>query len=405
MADKRLAWLASLTACAIGITSCAATTSTVPQPTPPASSIVVMPKGDLVFVPPSTSSAGTTVPPPPPGVPNTTSAPPPPPGVPNPPVSTDGLGQPAPPILVVPSNIKLPAIPRPSRNVPTTAVPPSTAAVCIPGVSPAPRITSVYPAGDSIQGGANVILSGSNLDLGPGTFVMFGNTRAMPTNITSQSIDVIAPPGGAGTVTIKVQHPGGCSATAQFTYSGPAALAPATSPCPGGSSPPRVNGFSPMKLNPAGGETVTITGQGFATGSGQMAVLFGSAAATITSVTSSQIQVVSPSGSVGAVRVAVASPQGCAVYSQARYELPKPMITSISPNQGPNSGGTVVMITGQNLTNATVKIGGRQAQVNGGSDTSVSITTPGTTNGFSGNVVLVVTTANGIASVPFKYTK
>ncbi|WP_235448145.1 IPT/TIG domain-containing protein [Streptomyces sioyaensis] len=48
-----------------------------------------------------------------------------------------------------------------------------------------------------------------------------------------------------------------------------------------------------------------------------------------------------------------------------------PTVTSISPNQGPTTGGTVVTITGTHLTGASVDIGGHPA-------TGVSVNPAGT---------------------------
>ncbi len=76
---------------------------------------------------------------------------------------------------------------------------------------------------------------------------------------------------------------------------------------------------------------------------------------------------------------------------------PAPSITSISPNNGPDSGGTPVTITGANFTGATaVTFGGAAAAsftVNSG--TTISAVTPA---GTAGAVDVVVTTPSGTAT-------
>ena len=409
MSDKRIAWLAALAVCAIGVTACAATTSTAPQPTPPASSVVVMPKGDLPVVQATTSSAGTTsAPAPPPGVPN----PPPPPGVPAPPTSTDLLVVPPNQPVIPTDQLRLPSNLRPSRLAPTTAAPATAVPTCKPGVSPAPSIREVYPAQGAIGGGTDVMLIGSNLNLGPGTVVLFGTVTAIPYSVTDTTVSVIAPAGSAGSVTVRLQHGGGCNATGQFTYIGPpspptvpTANGPATNgPCTNGGSTPRVTGLTPRQLNTYGGESVRITGQGFPTTPGQVAVLFGTTPVPITSVSATAITVTSPPGAPGPLTINVAIPQGCTAYAGAdvKYIVPKPVITSISPNTGPKAGGTVVTVTGKYLSNATGKVASKQATVTGVADTTLTVVVPQFAN--TGQAAFSVTTPGGGTGVLFTYT-
>jgi hypothetical protein len=73
----------------------------------------------------------------------------------------------------------------------------------------------------------------------------------------------------------------------------------------------------------------------------------------------------------------------------------------ISPNQGSTGGGTVVTVTGTNLTGATaVTFGSKPGTITANTPTSVTVTSPSGT----GTVNLTVTTPGGTSSpVPFYY--
>lgn len=82
---------------------------------------------------------------------------------------------------------------------------------------------------------------------------------------------------------------------------------------------------------------------------------------------------------------------------------PVPLISSISPNQGPTTGGTAVTISGQGLGAATaVSIGGQQALITGSPGLhSVTATTP---SGSAGSRDVVVITPGGSATIVGGYT-
>ncbi len=80
-----------------------------------------------------------------------------------------------------------------------------------------------------------------------------------------------------------------------------------------------------------------------------------------------------------------------------------PTLSGISPNQGPTTGGTVVTITGINLTGAGVTIGGNPAtgvSVNA-TGTQITATTP---PGAPGPATVTVTTPGGTASLVNGFT-
>jgi len=160
---------------------------------------------------------------------------------------------------------------------------------------------------------------------------------------------------------------------------------------------PTVTGVSPTSGGSVGGTSVIITGSNF---TGSTTVKFGStSAASFTINTSTQITVPSPAHAAGIVDITVLNPYGVSATSvadQFTYQ-PSPTISSISPVAGPTSGGTIVTISGTNLTGATaVNFGATNAAsftVN--SATSITATAPA---GVVGTVDVTATTPVGTSA-------
>lgn len=414
MAHSRRVCLALLLTGVLASTGCASTavttTPTPAQPTPAPSSFLA--KGDLPAVAqqPTTTASATTAP-------ATTATP----------VATALLitpGAVAEPIVtstaspgltfVAPSNLPTVINPGRLRATPGTAfTAPSPGAPCTPGTSARPTITSVYPSAGAAAGGADVMISGTNLGTsGQTTFVSFGDVIVPAYGASATNLFVIAPPGKAGAVTVRVWTAQGCGeAAARFTYQGPATVssAPSTAntsgPCLGGAAPaPSIRGMLPRQLSTLGGELVTIAGSNLGSTTGPTVVLFGNTPATAQSINNLNLTVVAPPGPPGALTVKVATPQGCASYSAAdlKYVLPKPTVTSVSPPRGPKAGGTSIVITGTNLGSATVKIGSKNATIVSNTATAITVITPGATS--AGQATLAITTAGGGTGLLFTYT-
>ncbi len=134
-----------------------------------------------------------------------------------------------------------------------------------------------------------------------------------------------------------------------------------------------VSGVSPGVGSGQGGDTVTISGTGFTE---PLRVTFGDAVADVTEVTDAAIVATTPaavpalsSNESRRVDVAVTidldeeaprtdSLSGGFVYSQGGGPFNQPAVFSLSPTQGPNSGGTEVTISGQGFEpNARVFFG------------------------------------------------
>ncbi len=240
-----------------------------------------------------------------------------------------------------------------------------------------PTVSSVSPTYGPVGGGTAVTITGTNF--AAGATVTFGGTAATSVVVVnSTTITATTPAHAAGAVTVKVTNPGGQngSLTNGFTYI----------------AQPTVSSVSPSSGSTLGGTAVTITGTNFAAGA---TVTFGGTAATnVVVVSSTSITATTPAGSAGAVTVTVTNPgpQSGSLTNGFTYVV-LPTVGSVSPNNGPSTGGTAVTITGTNFaTGATVKFGTTAAtNVVVVNSTTITATTPSHAVG----AVTVTVTVNG----------
>ncbi|MEU9763747.1 IPT/TIG domain-containing protein [Streptomyces sp. NPDC047987] len=167
--------------------------------------------------------------------------------------------------------------------------------------------------------------------------------------------------------------------------------------------PPVVSFINPAQGPVSGGTAVIITGTSF---TGATAVRFGAANAVSYTVTSAtQINAITPAGSIGSVPVRVISPSGTSnatVTFTYTASFP-PTVIGVSPSSGSTSGGTVVTLTGTNFSGATqVRFGlANASSFNVLSSTQITAVSPA---GSSGTVPVTVTTPGGTsAAVPASY--
>jgi hypothetical protein len=93
-----------------------------------------------------------------------------------------------------------------------------------------------------------------------------------------------------------------------------------------------------------------VTGTGLA---GTTSILFGTTPATnLTVEGDTQVDAIAPPHAVGTVPVTVVAAGGTNTTLSFSFQ-PPPVITSVSPTQGPESGGTTVTINGAGLINAS----------------------------------------------------
>jgi PKD domain/IPT/TIG domain len=155
--------------------------------------------------------------------------------------------------------------------------------------APAPTVTKLAPKAGPVVGATTVTITGTHFS--NVSAVKFGSSSADAFLVDSATkIVASSPPGSSGAVNVTVTTPAGTSAITnadRFTY-----------------AMPSVTGVSPSSGPKAGHSAVTITGEGFATGSGTR-LQFGRRAATDVSCESmTSCTAVSPPGAkAGAVEV------------------------------------------------------------------------------------------------------
>lgn len=167
---------------------------------------------------------------------------------------------------------------------------------------PTPTVTGLSPASGPTAGGTTVTIAGTNF-VAPAA-VVFGGTPATGVSVVNPAaITCVAPAHAAGAVDVRVTTSGGTSAisaAARYTYVAPTPV-------------PTVTGLNPTSGPAAGGNTVVINGANLG---GATGVHFGSATATVTNNTDSQITVVAPAG-IGTVHVTVTTAEGTSATTAA----------------------------------------------------------------------------------------
>ncbi|OPF75582.1 hypothetical protein VT50_0224465 [Streptomyces antioxidans] len=241
--------------------------------------------------------------------------------------------------------------------------------------APVPVLISASPDQGPVVGGNTVTLAGS--DLTGVTAVTFGSTPALSFTVDSATqITAVAPPGAAGPVQITVTGPGGTSNGVAYFYVGV----------------PTLTDASPATGPASGGTTVTLTGTNLLNAT---AVKFGAVDATsFTVVSATQITAVSPPGS-GTVQITVVTPGGTSNGVPFTY-VAAPVLTSLSPTEGPVAGGNTVTLFGSGLaTTSSVLFDSTPVSFTIVSDSAVTAVAPA---GPAGPVNVTVTTPGGTSN-------
>jgi hypothetical protein len=158
---------------------------------------------------------------------------------------------------------------------------------------------------------------------------------------------------------------------------------------------PKVTAVSPPSGPLVGGNTVAISGAGFAAGA---VVQFGTRAATnVKVVSSTEITATAPAEAAGTIDVIVSGGGGTSSATTAdHYTYVNPSVSSVSPSTGPLKGGRSVTVSGNGFgAGATVEFGSHAAtHVSVGSTTSLTATAP------AGTGTVAVTVKVGSATSP-----
>ncbi|MPZ17152.1 MAG: hypothetical protein GEV06_04460 [Luteitalea sp.] len=255
-----------------------------------------------------------------------------------------------------------------------------------------PAISSVSPSTGPVAGGTLVTISGANFLAGT-TTVHFGGTPSPAVNVLNPTTLQVQLPAAAGAqegaVDVVVATPiGSVTLAGGFTYTAE----------PGPTPPPSITDISPSQGN--AGTVVTITGTGFQP---DATVTICAQTVTPTGVGETAITFTAPFCLLaGAQNVTVTNLDGTSDTVPAAFTYGvagPPTIDSVAPPSGPVGGGTVVTVTGSNFGGAAVTFGGVEATTVVLSSTTLLVDTPPAPGGSPGLVDVVVTTANGSATL------
>lgn len=193
-----------------------------------------------------------------------------------------------------------------------------------------PSVSGVSPTAGPAGGGTVVSVLGAGLT--GATAVTFGATAAAFTVDSDTAITAVSPPRGPGVVLVAVRGPGGTSSQLVFFSYQPVSL-------------PVLVAVTPSS-GPVGGTTVVLTGTHL---SGATAVTFGvTPALSFTVDSATQITAIAPPLAPGAVLVRVVTPVGGSNLLPY-FSVGAPVISSLAPPHGPQSGGNTVVISGCDL--------------------------------------------------------
>jgi len=254
----------------------------------------------------------------------------------------------------------------------------------------APTVGAVSPTAGALVAGAPVTVTGTGFSAGSPT-VAFGGNQATGVTVNSDTQLTATPPTGtagaanSAAVDVTVTADGGTSATSvadQYTYF----------------APPVVTGVLPVGENK---KEVTVGGSnfygvsGFPGWSGANGVYFGTAQAEYVYNSPTSITATVPPGQSGTVDVSVVTPGGTSATSAIdRYSYTgAPVVSSVSPSQGPAAGGNPVTITGVGFAAASaVTFGPDNSPAGFSVDSDTQITVPAAPAGGAGVTVDVTVT-------------
>ncbi|MFP3939358.1 MAG: IPT/TIG domain-containing protein [Thermoanaerobaculia bacterium] len=252
-----------------------------------------------------------------------------------------------------------------------------------------PEIFSVSPASGPNEGGTRVTINGEGFQspvqvfFGEGSSATdFQGVEASVESVSADRIVVTTPPAtGFGhnnldsVVDILVKN----------LDSGFATVAPSVFQYGAGDGPggevPFISAISPGQGPFTGGTEVTLFGQGF---DEPVAVELAGVGQSILSVTGTEVvvstvpvDVTSCNDVSGPSEITNIETGESATGPTFTYRVPEPLVTGVSPSDGPEGGNTLVTITGQNFSEPLrVLFGGQAASVQSVSPTEIQARTP-----------------------------
>lgn len=267
------------------------------------------------------------------------------------------------------------------------------------GPPPELKVLTLLPPRGASAGGTPVLVGGSGFlrDFAPTgtqakplTTLRIGGNQVQDFQIIDDNtIEVRTPPGLVGPASVSIRNPNGSFVCNDcFTYFDELT----------------VTSLSPTSGPLAGGNEVTLLGQGF---TAESQVLFGSyAAVQATVVSTSEMKVVVPRGAAAeAVDVVVYNTNGLSTQRRAYAYVASAKIQSVSPLTSLLAGGVSVTLRGVGLSPVTaVRFGANEAtSVVVVSDTEVTATAPAATAAGTVDVTAVTSGGSIVAQRAFAY--
>jgi hypothetical protein len=258
---------------------------------------------------------------------------------------------------------------------------------------PTPRLDAIEPAAGPASGASPIAATGAGFE--PDLQLRFADATATDLDVSGPDLMQASTPAGLpGQVDVTVigaveldRLPGG------FVYLDAAIGAL------------RVSAVAPSAGPEAGGQSVTVVGEGFAAEPIGQVTFAGQPASDMLVLDDRRIRVTVPAGQPGQVSVEVQTASDQALLASA-YRYYQPLsLSAIEPTEGPAPGGTEFLLTGDGFSALTqVFFGGLPADnLEAVSPTQISGTTPA---GSTGSVDVLVADPDSQAGLPggFEYT-
>jgi len=145
-----------------------------------------------------------------------------------------------------------------------------------------------------VAGGNTITITGTGLSTANN--VAFGANSAAPTVVSDNTINVVVPAGAAGAVGVTITTAGGSNNGLTYTYV----------------TTPTVTSIAPAAGPTSGGTAATVTGTGLTT---TQSVTVDGATAPFSVINDTELSIVTPPGTAGAVDVAVTTTGGTATVA------------------------------------------------------------------------------------------
>ncbi|MFL5319649.1 MAG: IPT/TIG domain-containing protein [Myxococcaceae bacterium] len=231
------------------------------------------------------------------------------------------------------------------------------------------RVSSVAPPVGPLAGGTSVVVTGTGFE--GLSSIKFGGVDAASFTVDSPTqITAVTPAGTAvGAVDIALVTPReSWTVKKGFTYADPAGAFDAFA-------------LSPRLGPSAGGNVVTLTGQGF-TSLASTTVTVGGQPATLSNLTANSVDVTVPARGSGAAVADVVVSDGTTTKTLIGAYTYRIELASVAPNKGPAAGGTATVVSGKDFpTDLEVFFGALKGQVGGATDASANALTPAGSGG------------------------